>query len=254
MTVTATLLTMKPYAPRFQRVRTGFVGVRWFRVNTADEFAAFNAPGIPQYGDAWSVSAPTLICTGLETDYQGGWDDPTRHEDGLTYVRADYETPNFGRIPIGVPYAECIAGSGTVTVRVDVRSMEDPQSNFGAQIDEGVGVPKKVGSCQVSVVSWPAVFDASRLLELHAEQAINSDAVTLPPFVGTNLQWTLQPGQGSFASFAPGAEGGRFKLAILIDVSRDWDALWQSQDSAGKFSGPVHRSQIYRALPFAGLW
>lgn len=256
-----TLLTQKPQAPVFRRIAQGYIGTRWYRVNTVDEMRAVTAAGVPQYGDSWSLSAPNLRVISAEPEYQGGDDDPTTQEGGLTYVRVEYATPglNGSLPPIGTTSTQIVGGNGSVQVQIDQRTLNGDTGGGALPLNNSIGVPKRIGSCQALVTTWPdssAAIDFPRLLELHAEQATNADDVTLPPILGTEIRLSLAVGQGSYVTFEISQVGGHGRLVHVLELSRDFIVRWKEPDATGNFApgAPVHEGVIYASLPFAGLW
>jgi hypothetical protein len=276
------LLTDADHAPRLTRERNGYRGTRWYRVNTADEFTALTATGVPAYNDPWdNGSLSSLRARVIETEFIGGIDDVAQNEGALTYVRADYETPGlFGSLPlpqVGEKHTRFLPQVGTYTKLLPLLVTGDPQPRFNA----GRGAPATIGALQVEVVTFPDAgdVDLQRMVLLQKLQALNDEAITLPPALriprpdiyGIDLdpippEQLLFPAETlKYVTFSTDDETGILRVVHTLEVAAlvdDGDGgevsghhhLYRDEDAEGRLIGPMKVEALYESKSFAGLW
>lgn len=263
---TVVLNTDPKFGPveHLEEVRMGWMGVRSYRVNTADAFRAITAEGVPKKGDAWGSGALSeLRVVDRQSRYFCGRDivgDPPE-TGGTTVITVRYETPGiYGRLPI----AE--VGGNYTKIEVD-ESVEtrlfsvDPA--LTAKIGTGgEGVPVGVGRIRAEVYTFWNPEDPikphpdwSQMNSLARRHKLNDDAITLPPLLGRNgVVFEIPANQAQYVSYRAAMVDGVLEVVHVLNIAEDFLATWEVEDSRGRKLGVFRSALVYVNADFSGLW
>lgn len=271
MTILLTAIEL-PDERTLRETREGWRGKRVYIVSSGKvDVAVFGngagtPAGLPVKGEAWdAVEAPYLVVVERDFKREGGVDTDLINKTGAwTRVDLAYETLGLhGRLPPPSSGISFTRVNPTVT-GVQALYGVDPatgQVPAGAiQIADGQGTPRDVGLVAYEVFRplSPAAFnllDIPRMITLHRDQAVNSDAVTLPKYLAGTRQDAFTQGQLRFNGFSiddPDETGYRY-LRMALAAAPDHKVYWSSQDAGGD-AAAEHAEHVYRQRPFSGLW
>lgn len=251
----------------------GVKGKRVYRVNSGlIDVAVFGNGsgrpiGLPAKGDAWNVAlVPYLAVVGFRPKRQGGENtDLSNITGGWTLVEVIYETPSWGGgAPPPAPGTKFTKIETSVTTTqalyaIDPATGEVPPGS--KQINGGAGTPRDTGLLGYSVYvalskTQFANLNISTILDLHQSQAVNSNAVDLPPFLSSSSFHSFAIGQLRFTGFEvmdPDEDGDRY-VVYHLKAAKDHLVPWVKEGPDGDSVGTKQLSHIYPRKSFAGLW
>lgn len=235
-------------------------GRRHYAVDTRDPALALEASGLPRPGDPWSPAYTRLVCVGYDTVRVLGGVTDAAGGGGWCVVPVVYRTPGFAGRTGALPGTRTLrfefVGADSVTVYKPI----DPSPDQYV-LDNGRGAPRDVGRHRAVVTRYdapgsaPAQAYLQRLISLATEQAVNSDAVALPPLVGTNDAYYLPAGQGRFNAWGMDFRDGLVVTEIQILIAADHHFRWLGEDENGNpMQSLRYTDRVYPERPFAGLW
>ena len=207
---TAELITDGADSPEIEREGALWRGRRVYRVNTHDETIALHAGGLPNEGDAWDGTHPTLRCRRLRARYMYGTNKPETDEGGWSHVTVDYDSGQ-GTSPLPTPqvgeaYTEFATETGSLPQRFDIQAgiAAGPEDPIGWPIEDGKGIDRRVGALLIRAVTYPvpSSIDFGLISDLIAGQKVNSDEFQLPPLLNTSVRWDVPQGRAQYADCA----------------------------------------------------
>lgn len=247
--------------PCLVQTDTGAEGCRDFKVGTGDMDQALllqSGGGLPKINDPWSAQYPKLIAKRITTKRIGGIDDAATQVGAWTWVRVEYQTPRFGTLGNGAKEGDkyTLVKPGTTTF---LRMYAVDAVPGDAPIAGGSGVTCTRGNLSASVVKYlkqngnNPIVDFSELTGLQDDQAVNSDAVTLPAVQGTTIPLNFTPGQVQYAGYSIVQEGLLVQLTHELRLARDFLARWREQDVSGNMTGAEQEAVCYVEAAMAAL-
>ena len=253
--------------------QVGWQGSRVYVVSTGSinvaVFGNTSGPvqGLPVKGEPWhATKAPNLIVNRREFERDGGIDsDSLNQTGGWTRVIVKYGTLGLnGELPPPVSQIKFVRIVPTITTVQAIYGIDPTTGQVNAgekQIADGQGAPRDVGliSYDVFVPLSPtdfALLDTVRLIRMHSNQSVNSNAIDLPPYLGSARFDHFTAGQLRFRGFSidePDETGYRY-LKIAVSAALDHKFRWTSQAADGGASPVSHTADLYPTELFAGLW
>lgn len=238
---------------RLSRTSKGWEGRSVWRVDTADEYAALSATGLPVIGTAYPGGLPAnLLASRIEPGHMGGangggsvgW---TRVE--VTYQSQGASSSSTPVVPqSGVGYCDCEIGVQQITTYTAVNAAGVPVASSDL-IAGGEGAPKDVAQCILRIVRYytPAALTGSLLNSwLAIVSTINNATVDTPPLLGEGGTLTFAAGELRYR--APRIE----KVGDLIQVTHEivasptgHDYKWATVAANGTATGATVTSKIY---------
>jgi len=227
------------------RERGRLRGTKWFLVREAPGFAdVHGADGLPATGDPFDAQFP-LLKAARYTPFEepGRW--------GVWHMRVDYlEDDDSGVTPSeGLRVTTSLEQSRTTeTVDADV-------TLTNRLTHDGSGVPKLVNAMTLRVLTFSrALPDITPLVELSDAPKVNSTALVLPNFLGSDQPMQVQAGQLLYAGFRPTRQGEFFVIEHELMLRRSWKHIKYPVDADGLPSGGVAQElDMYESADFVAV-
>jgi len=227
------------------RERGRLRGVKWFLVLDAPGFAdAHSADALPAMGDPYDPQYPLLKAARF-TPYEepGRW--------GAWHMRVDYlEDDDTGVTPgEGLRVTTSLEQSRTTeTVDADV-------TLSNRLTHDGSGVPKLVNAMTLRVLTFSrALPDIAPLIELSDAPKVNSSALTLPNFLGSDQTMSVGAGQLLYGGFRPTRQGEFFVIEHELLLRRSWKHIKYPVDADGQpAGGQAEELDVYEQADFLAV-
>lgn len=236
------------FAEELRQTARGWVGRRWFKVNTSNITQAHSAAGLPQRGDAWDDTIlPTCTVFEIGTPQRhGGVPGGPGESGGWSFVPVDYaEAIEVLKLPQkpGEKWTEFDVDFTTINVRYGYKpTIEALNPDWKRQIGNGDGVGKEVPVKTALVRKFydkAAVIDFGRLDSLMGAQPLNKFSISIPGLYNNDpRRFSYGEKQVRYRGYRTKITGGLLEIAHMLVIG-DQKVYWWDQDRDGLAQGGI---------------
>lgn len=250
MTITATIVDdPRLWRPRVRRQEGGWIGTRYYRINSRDPGMARKATGLPKRGDSWGDDEPDLRVVSIDVEPLGGEKSDPIAGGGWSIAQVRYETAGISVLGPHVYDGQLWTRISTSVVtrpqELDVVTGEVIREGQGATVEDAI-VEATVYHYRSTLPSFATFFAKMR--------TVNQAPLELPNVEGKGKGITFAAGEVRYRHPEIGSRDNLIEVAHHFALAPDHKFRWVAIDDRGEVADDPKVSDVYVIGDLGGLW